>query len=138
MGSIFISLLNFAFRPMSKAVWTCASIFDFFLRYEDNRCFSVSWRRSLIVQIRKKPFQSPEAILNQEKILDSKSSKCQQNLWSKINILKETHSTFWIQMLTVCQKVPKTDFQSEFSMSRIYRILQNLFAIIQSTCYRLI
>ena len=65
MGSIFISLLNFAFRPTSKAVWACASIFDFFLRYEDNRYFSVSWRRSLIVQIRKKPFQSPEAILKQ-------------------------------------------------------------------------
>jgi len=43
-------------------------------------------------------------------------------IWQKINILRENHCTFWIHSPTVLQKVPKSDFQSWFSMSRIIRI----------------
>ena len=44
------------------------------------------------------------------------------DFWPKINLLKENHRSLWFQLLTVCQKGPKSYFQSDFSMSRIIRI----------------
>ena len=93
---------------MSKAVWACASIFDFFLRYEDNRCFSVSWRRSLIVQIRKKPFQSPEAILKQEKYYTPTAGNVSKIFGQKSTFSKKpivlSEFKCW-QFVKTCQKL---------------------------------
>jgi hypothetical protein len=42
-----------------------------------------------------------------------------QDLWPKINTLKWNYCILWMQWITVCLKVPKFYFQSQFSMSRI-------------------
>ena len=47
-----------------------------------------------------------------------------QDIWLKIHILKGNHCTLRIQMLTVCQKMPKSDF-----ISRIIRNFPCFFEI---------
>ena len=47
------------------------------------------------------------------------------------NQLKENHCTVWIQLLTVCQIVPKSDFQSELSMKHF------IFQIMLKSCCQL-
>ena len=46
----------------------------------------------------------------------------QQDFGPKINILEGNHYIFWIQWITICQKVSK----SEFSMSRITQIFVSI------------
>ena len=51
------------------------------------------------------------------------SSPKKQDIWPKINILKGyTNFILRIQWMTFCQKVPKSDFQSEISMSGIIQL----------------
>ena len=42
-----------------------------------------------------------------------------QDFWLKINILKGNHCILRIRGAPVCQKVPKSYFQSQFSMSKV-------------------
>ena len=52
-----------------------------------------------------------------------------QGFWPRINILKENLCILWIQWITIRQKVPKSYFQSWFSMSKIDGIILIFFSL---------
>ena len=59
-----------------------------------------------------------------------------QDFLPKINMLKRNYCILWIQWMTVCQKVTKSDLKNEISTSRIIENFLIFFSIKNDSLFR--